>query len=164
MGRKAHVPNVTPRVFASAPPPSLVIPPWLPCHSRLGTTTFWQNSPNCSPPHSPFASDFLFANHAFFLLSRIRQLEQTSLRGNLIVSISILYGGEWVTRPPDTNWRAPWSDQLVNWHKYNWKNRRNASEKLKEIQLIHREKYRISLWASVCGGWVTRPLDTNWSA
>ena len=79
------------RPTSHLPPPSLVIPPWLPCHSSLGTTTFWQNSPNCSPPHSsPFASDFLFANHAFFLLpllSRIRQLEQTSLRGNLIVSI-----------------------------------------------------------------------------
>ena len=83
-------------------PTSLVIPPWLPCHLRLSTTTHWQSSPNVPPP---IASDFLFANYAFFfsaLLSRIRPTGADVLEGES--HCEHLYGG-WVTRPPNTNWR-----------------------------------------------------------
>ena len=142
--RKAHVPNVTPRVFTSVPPPptshsappaSLVIPPWLPCHLRLGTTTCRQIPPSsrllpifrfCPPPlllHLRLI--FLFANYvsssSVHSSQELGQLEQTSLRGISLCWAS-LYGG-WVTRPPGANWSRIWIE-------------RKTVNKLKEIELI----------------------------
>ena len=82
MSRKAHVPNVTGRVFTSVPPPTL--PPLLSHNGSHVTWDLGQLHACKNPPSLPKTPHTPYTTYSHFLLfhssEELGQLEQTSLR------------------------------------------------------------------------------------